>query len=221
MIPAHARPAHQRLRKKLAEIARWSEDCPLNTLVEGDRGLGVITSGVAAMHAREAAPEASMLKLGLTWPLPLEKIARFAAGVARAVVVEEGDPFLVEQLRAAGIAVEGKPEMYRFGELNVDRVRRILAGQTTAETPPSAGKPPALCNGCPHRTAFEVLRNLGCIVAGDIGCYSLGVLPPLVAMDFLRLHGRQHRHRPGLAAHAPRKRRPAGRQRHRRQHLRP
>ena len=185
MIPSNARPAHRRLRKKLAEIARWSEDCDLNTVVEGDRDLGIITSGVAAMHAREAAPAASMLKLGLTWPLPLEKIARFVGGVARAVVVEEGDPFLVEQLRAAGIAVEGKAEMYRFGELNVERVRRILAGQTTAEMPPPAGKPPALCNGCPHRTVFEVLRNLGCIVAGDIGCYSLGVLPPLVAMDFL------------------------------------
>jgi indolepyruvate ferredoxin oxidoreductase alpha subunit len=185
MIPAHARPAHRRLRKKLAEIARWNEDCPFNTILEGDRGLGIITSGVAAMHAREAAPAASMLKLGLTWPLPLEKIARFVAGVDRAVVVEEGDPFLVEQLRAAGIAVEGKPEMYRFGELNVERVRRILAGQTAAEAAPAAGKPPALCKGCPHHTAFEILRELNCIVAGDIGCYSLSVLPPLVAMDFL------------------------------------
>ena len=185
MIPAYARPAHRRLRQKLAEIARWNETCPLNTIVEGDRGLGIIASGVAAMHAAEAAPAAGMLKLGLTWPLPLEKIARFVQSVRRAIVIEEGDPYLVEQLRAAGIAVDGKPEMYRFGELNVARVRRILAGDTTAEASPAPGKPPALCNACPHRAVFEILRDLDCIVAGDIGCYSLGVLPPLVAMDFL------------------------------------
>ena len=126
-----------------------------------------------------------MLKLGLTWPLPLEKIARFAQSVNRCLVIEEGDPYLVEQLRAAGIAVEGKPEMYRFGELNVARVRRILAGDTTPEASPAPGKPPALCNACPHRAVFEILRDLDCIVAGDIGCYTLGVLPPLVAMDSL------------------------------------
>jgi indolepyruvate ferredoxin oxidoreductase alpha subunit len=185
MIPAYARPAHRRLRQKLAEIARWSESCPLNAVVEGERGLGIITSGVTAMHVREAAPEASVLKLGLTWPLPLERIARFVRGVTRAVVVEEGDSCLFEQIRAAGVAVEGKPEMYRFGELNVARVRRILASDTSAEAAPAPGKPPALCNGCPHRVVFETLRDLDCIVSGDIGCYSLGVLPPLVAMDSL------------------------------------
>ena len=129
------------------------------------------------MHVREAVPEASVLKLGLTYPLPLEKIRRFAAGVERCLVVEEGDPYLVEQLRAAGIAVEGKPEMYRFGELNVARVRRIIAGDTSPEPAAVPGKPPSLCQGCPHRTVFGVLKKLDCIVAGDIGCYSLGALP--------------------------------------------
>ena len=137
------------------------------------------------MHVREAAPDASVLKLGLTYPLPLEKIRRFAAGVERCLVVEEGDPYLVEQLRAAGIAVEGKPEMYRFGELNVARVRRIIAGDTSPEPAAVPGKPPTLCQGCPHRTVFGVLKKLDCIVAGDIGCYSLGALPPWEAMDSL------------------------------------
>ena len=135
------------------------------------------------MHAREAAPEASVLKLGLTYPLPIEKVRRFAQSVRRCIVIEEGDPWLVDALRAAGIAVEGKPEMYRFGELNVERVRRILAGDVSPEFAPPPGKPPQLCPGCPHRAVFETLGKLKCIVAGDIGCYTLGVLPPFQAMD--------------------------------------
>ena len=98
-------------------------------------------------------------------------------------MIEEGDPYLIEAALVAGIAVEGKPDMFRFGELNVDRVRRIVAGDTSPEPKPVAGKPPALCPGCGHRSVFASLKNLDCIVAGDIGCYSLGVLPPFDAMD--------------------------------------
>jgi len=182
MIPAHARPAHRRLRKKLAEIAAWNETCPWNQTIEGDRDLGIITSGVSYAHVREAAPNASVLKLGLTYPLPLEKIRGFAAGVKRCLVVEENDPYLYEQLRAADIEVEQKPDMYRFGEFDVARVRRIIAGDTSEEPVPPRGKPPALCVGCPHRKTFELLKKLDCIVSGDIGCYTLGALPPLEAM---------------------------------------
>jgi indolepyruvate ferredoxin oxidoreductase alpha subunit len=185
MIPAYARPAHRRLRQRLAEIAAWNEQSPLNRAEPGGRELGIIASGVAYMHACEAAPEASFLKLGLTHPLPAEMIRRFAAAVDRLVVIEEGDPYLVEQIRTLGVAVEGKPEMYRFGELNVERVRRILAGDTSPEPAPPRGKPPALCQGCPHRVVYNTLRRLNCIVPGDIGCYSLGVLPPFEAMDSL------------------------------------
>jgi len=185
MIPANARPAHRRLRAKLAEIADWAETCDLNEEFAGCRELGIVTSGIAAMHVREAAPQAGVLKLGLTHPLALKRIRRFAAQHDRLVVIEEGDPFLVEQLRTAGIAVEDKPAMYRFGELNVARVRRILAGDISPEPAPRPGKPPALCTSCPHRATFQVLRDLNCIVAGDIGCYSLAVLPPLEAMDSL------------------------------------
>ena len=183
MIPAYARPAHQRLRRKLAEIAEWNESSEWNRVVAGDPSLGIITSGISFMHAREAAPEASVLKLGLTYPLPIEKVRRFAQGVRRCIVIEEGDPWLVDALRAAGIAVEGMPEMYRFGELNVERVRRILAGDLSPEFASPPGKPPQLCPGCPHRAVFETLGKLQCIVAGDIGCYTLGVLPPFQAMD--------------------------------------
>ncbi|HHY87172.1 MAG TPA: thiamine pyrophosphate-binding protein [Verrucomicrobia bacterium] len=183
MIPANARPAHRRLRRKLAEMQEWNETCWLNTELGGSSELGIVTSGISFMHAREAAPEARILKLGFTHPLPLKRIAQFVRSVKRCVVVEEGDPYLVEALRAAGLNVEGKAEMYRFGELNVPRVRRILDGDTSPEPPAPAGKPPQLCDACPYRIVFKALRQRDCIVAGDIGCYTLGALPPFEAMD--------------------------------------
>jgi indolepyruvate ferredoxin oxidoreductase alpha subunit len=215
MIPAYAKPAHRRLRQRLAEIAAWNDEAGnvetrddqtgkgeagndnsgtseaengqagLNQLITGSKSLGIITSGVAFQHVREVAPEASVLKLGLTYPLPIELMRKFVAGVERCMVIEEGDPYLVEGARTAGIKVEGKPESFRFGELNTARVRRILEGDTTPEPKPAPGKPPALCPGCPHRSVYTALKELDCIVAGDIGCYSLGVLPPFEAMDTL------------------------------------
>ncbi|MCE5325252.1 MAG: thiamine pyrophosphate-dependent enzyme [Planctomycetaceae bacterium] len=183
MIPLHARPAHRRLRAKLAEIDAWNETSPLNRRIVGEKLLGIITSGISFMHAREAAPQASILKIGMSHPLPMKMIRDFAASVDRCVVIEEGDPVLADAIRAAGIAVEAKSEMYRFGELNVSRVRRILAGDNSPEPQPAKGKPPELCKGCPHRTVFETLKKLDCLVSGDIGCYTLAALPPLEAMD--------------------------------------
>jgi indolepyruvate ferredoxin oxidoreductase alpha subunit len=195
MIPANARPAHRRLRAKLAEIAAWGEDgawaaptgrAPLNRVEPGSGSatdLGIVTSGVSYLHAAEATPEASILKIGLVNPLPLERARAFAASVDRVVVVEEGDPVILDSLLAAGIAVEAKPEMYRFGELDVSRVRRILAGDVSPEPPPARGKPPELCPACPYHTVYATLKKFDCIVAGDIGCYTLGVLPPYGAMD--------------------------------------
>ena len=186
MIPAYARPAHRRLREKLAQLAAWNESEGPNRIAEGDSALGIITSGVAYQHVREAAPEARILKLGMTYPLPLGLMRRFAAGVERCAVVEEGDPYLAEAARAAGILIEKRPGEFRFGELNVNRVRQLLyPDHSYSEPKPLPGKPPALCPGCPHRTVFTALKNLDCIVAGDIGCYSLGVLPPFEAMDSL------------------------------------
>ena len=131
------------------------------------------------MHAREAAPEASVLKLGFTYPLPLKKIAAFVQSVDRCVVIEEGDPFLVDAIRAAGLKVESKPEIYPFRRIERgSRVRRILAGDVSPEPAQPPGKPPELCDGCSHRVVFQALHNLDCIVAGDIGCYTLAVLPP-------------------------------------------
>ncbi len=183
MIPAYARPAHCRLRDTLSQIAAWNDEAGPNQLIAGSPSLGIITSGISYQHVREAAPEASVLKLGCTYPLPLERMRAFAASVERCIVIEEGDPYLVEGARTAGIAVESKQEMFRFGELNTTRVRRILDGDCSPEPKPAPGKPPALCPGCPHRIVFTALKNLNCIVSGDIGCYSLGVLPPFDAID--------------------------------------
>jgi indolepyruvate ferredoxin oxidoreductase alpha subunit len=185
MIPAYARPAHFRLRETLSQMATWNDEAGPNELIPGSPSLGIITSGISYQHVREAAPEASVLKLGMTYPLPLERMRAFAASVERCIVIEEGDPYLVEAVRTAGIAVESKQEMFRFGELNSTRVRRILDGDCSLEAKPAPGKPPALCPGCAHRTVFTALKNLDCIVSGDIGCYSLGVLPPFEAMDTL------------------------------------
>jgi indolepyruvate ferredoxin oxidoreductase alpha subunit len=183
MIPSHARPAHRRLREKLAQIAAWNESWPGNFRVAGAGSLGIVTSGVSYAHVREAAPDASVFKLAMTYPLPFGAIRSFAASVTRCLVVEEGDPYLADSIRAAGIPVEAKDGMYRFGEMDVGRVRRIVAGDTTPEPAAPAGQLPQLCPGCPHRMVFDILHKLDCIVAGDIGCYTLGALPPYRAMD--------------------------------------
>jgi indolepyruvate ferredoxin oxidoreductase alpha subunit len=183
MIPAYARQAHRKLREKIAKIAQWNENSGPTQLISRSPSLGIITSGISYQHVREAAPEASVLKLGMTNPLPVEAIRRFVGTVERCIVVEEGDPYLFESISAAGIKVEDKPSMYRFGELNVKRVQRILSGDCSAEAAPVPGKPPALCPGCPHRIVFTALKNLNCIVSGDIGCYGLGVLSPFEAVD--------------------------------------
>lgn len=184
MIPAHARPAHRRLRTKLNEILAWNEQEGPHQVFEGQKDLGIIAAGVSYLHAREAAPTASILKLGVTYPLPIQAIRAFAASVKRCMVIEENDPWLVSAIRAAGVNVEGKnDDIFRFGELNVARVRRIIAGDNTPESQGYRGKPPELCPGCPHRSSFAVLKKLNCIVAGDIGCYTLSALPPLQAMD--------------------------------------
>ncbi|HET6440154.1 MAG TPA: thiamine pyrophosphate-dependent enzyme [Anaeromyxobacter sp.] len=183
MIPAYARPAHRRLRQKLEAIRAWAEGSEMAVERGGDRSLGIVSAGVTARHVREAAPQASLLELKILHPLPWERIRAFAANVERCLVVEEGDPFLADALRAAGIAVLAKDPAFRFGELNVERVRRILAGDTSPEPEPPRGKPPQLCEACPYHPVYAALKKLDCIVAGDIGCYTLGVMPPYQGMD--------------------------------------
>ena len=180
MIPAYAKLAHRRLRadlKQMAEIAENYAEIEMRS-----KTLGVITSGISYQHVLDAAPDASILKIGFTYPLPEKAVREFVASVDRCIVVEEGDPVLFEAISAIGLKVEDKAEMFRFGEFSVERVRKLIAGDTTPDPVPPKGKAPQLCPGCPHRKTFEVLRDLDCIVSGDIGCYTLGVLPPFEAI---------------------------------------
>ncbi len=185
MIPAFARLAHRRLRARLNAIAALNDEKnEFNLEIPGKSDeLGVIVSGISFQYVMEACPGAGVFKIGLSYPLPLESLKKFAAKYRRVMVVEEGDPIVAESCLAAGISAEGKAEMFRFGELNVERVRRLIAVDLTPEVPPKGGKAPELCPGCPHRKSYEALKALNCIVSGDIGCYTLGVLPPFEAVD--------------------------------------
>lgn len=185
MIPAYARIAHRNVLKKIQEIQEWSETSSLNLVIkgEGEGKLGIISSGAACMYCKEAAPEADILKLGLTNPLPLNLIKNFIQNHETVYVIEEGEPYLQRLINASGHQIKGKPEDLRNGELSVEKVRLILGKTDSVPAPLPPGKPPQLCNGCPHRTVFTILKKLECIISGDIGCYTLGVLPPFEALD--------------------------------------
>ncbi len=142
-------------------------------------------AGTTYQYVKEAYPEASVLKLGMTWPSPERKLMDFASQVKRVVVVEELDPFLETELRAMGIPCSGKDLLPREGEFEPGMVRRALLGQEQSAPAPQdlPGRPPVLCAGCPHRGVFWVLNRMRAVVPGDIGCYTLGALPPLSSLD--------------------------------------
>lgn len=184
IVPAFARPMHKVLRQKMAEVEAWNNAAGPNPVLGNPSGtLGIITNGVTALHSLEAAPDAKILKLGMVYPLPMDTILEFIDSVDECVVIEESDPFIQTEVLAAGGNVRPRLERYRYGELDVVRVKRILAGDDSDEPVPPKGKPPQLCEGCPHRSSFKILKELGCTVTGDIGCYTLGVLAPFDAMD--------------------------------------
>jgi indolepyruvate ferredoxin oxidoreductase alpha subunit len=184
MIPTWARQRQKVVRDRTARLRQWGETAAINVEEMRDPAVGIITSGVAYQYVRESLPTVSTLKLGMTWPLPPERISAFAASVQTLYVVEELDPFLLEQVQALGIHVEPLPESLQLGELNPDRVAAALRGEdavpAVSDLPP---RPPVLCSGCPHRGVFMTLRKLKAYVTGDIGCYTLGSLPPLSALN--------------------------------------
>lgn len=184
MIPAYAKKRHVLVEERLRALAKWGQTSDLNRWDKASTDLGVITSGVTCEYVKEAFPECSVLKLGLTFPVPEDLVRHFVASVGRCVVVEELDDILTTEIRAMGIDVAGKAASFRLGELNVDRVRAIVQGaEEEAERAAVKARPPALCPGCPHRASFKVLKKCDAIVTGDIGCYTLGVLPPLEMME--------------------------------------
>ncbi len=188
MAPANAVRRHPVVEERLRKLAEWAETAEINRVEEGsDHSLGVITSSTSYQYVKEACGDRfPVLKLGMVWPLPEKRIRDFAAGVERLVVVEEGDSFLEIFCRGLGLALSGKDLFPLTGELSQNLVAGKLGlpvpdGKVLDETLP--GRPPVMCAGCPHRGLFYTLQKLGCTVLGDIGCYTLGAMPPLSAMD--------------------------------------
>lgn len=187
MMPAFAKPRRQVQLSRIDEMRAWVETCPFNEVVRRGDEIGVVCAGAVYQHVAEALPEASLFKLGVTWPLPAEALRAFAASVRKLYVVEEGSTYLSDAVRACGVAVSDTPAPQpRAGELSPGLVRAafgIAAPPHAQAAPDVPGRPPALCPGCPHRVVFKELARMKAIVTGDIGCYTLGALPPLSAMD--------------------------------------
>jgi indolepyruvate ferredoxin oxidoreductase alpha subunit len=177
-----ARRAHA--LERLAQLAGHAWDTPLNQLELRGTEVGVVTSGMAHGMVREALPWASTLKLGLVHPLPTGLVRDFASRVRELVVVEELEPFIESELRAAGIACRGKDRVPRTGELTPALVARALGESRTRSRDPEvvAERPAELCPGCPHRATFQALKQVHVTVTGDLGCLALGGLPPLSAV---------------------------------------
>ena len=187
MMPAFAKPRRKVQLERIASLEEWVEECPYNRVeVKGD-AVGVICSGAVYQHVVEALPDASVLKLGVTWPLPQKKIADFAASVKALYVVEEGSDYLKHEVAATGVKLEEFPaSLPADGELSPGLILRAFGEKCPEhiDTPSDVpGRPPALCAGCPHRLVFKELSRIKAIVTGDIGCYTLGALPPLSSMD--------------------------------------
>ena len=186
MLPNFAKLKHVAVEARLLKLQAYAETSPLNRLEMRDPAIGIITSGVAYQHVREAWPDASILKLGLVHPLPAQKIRDFAAKVKKLVIVEEMDGIFEEQIRALGLVVDtGKDKLPRCGEINADILRAALDGSRARSTPPVEDlpqRPPVFCPSCAHRGLFTILSKLKTFVSGDIGCYTLGALPPMGAM---------------------------------------
>ncbi len=187
MMPAYAKPRRKVQLERIDKLSEWVETCPYNRVEMRDASVGIVCAGAVYQHVREALPEASVFKLGVTWPLPKQALRDFADAVESLYVIEEASTYLHDGVAACGICVTDTPvPLPRDGELSPGLVAAAfgLEAPAHAEAPADVpGRPPALCAGCPHRLVFKELARMKAIVTGDIGCYTLGALPPLLAMD--------------------------------------
>lgn len=181
MVPSNAYKKHLALEAKLIELQKYAESSPLNKMELNDTSIGIITSGVSYLYAKEVFPNASFLKLGMSFPFPDKLIKEFAGKVKTLYVIEELEPFIEEHIKQLGIEVIAKDPSYRVGELNSVLVKEIIEGKKKIENPAKARRP-VMCAGCSHRAIFYALNKLKAIVAGDIGCYTLGASPPLASV---------------------------------------
>ena len=187
MNPANGFKRHVVVEDRLEKLMKYSNECGLNREEIRDTKLGFVTSGTCYQYVREVFPEASVLKLGFTYPAPVEKLRAFAEKVEKVYVVEELDPVIETDMRAKGIRVDGGKDMFGLiGELSQTKIAKAF-GINTPDTrdfgeavPP---RPPVMCAGCPHRGVFYTLSKMKLTVLGDIGCYTLGAAAPLSAVD--------------------------------------
>ena len=188
MMPANAKKRHPQVEARTRALTAWAETAEINRIEDGgDRSCGIITSSTCYQYVKEALGDTyPVLKLGMIWPMPEQKIRSFAASVDRLVVVEELDGFIEDHCRGLGLEVSGKELFSDIGELSQNLVKERLGGGVQAgasldeEIP---ARPPVMCAGCPHRSIFYVLKKMRLTVLGDIGCYTLGAVPPLGAID--------------------------------------
>ena len=188
MLPANARRRHPIVEDRLEELKAFAEEFPENREEMNDTGFGIITSGASYQYAKEVFPDYSYLKLGLVNPLPEKVIRKFAEKVDKLYVIEELDPFLEDQIKAMGIKISGKEFFPICGEFNPLIIEDALSGPChqkreegiSLKLPP---RPPNMCPGCGYRGIFYTFNKMKLFVTGDIGCYTLGFLPPLSAID--------------------------------------
>lgn len=187
MMPANAVGRHVFVEERMQKLAEFAETSGLNRVEMGDPKIGIVTAGICYQYVKEAFPQASVLKLGMVHPMPVRMIREFAKQVEMLYVVEELDPVIETHCRVNGIRVDGGKNLFGLlGELSQRKVAQALGKECPepvlfGEQVPV--RPPVLCPGCPHRGLFYVLSKLKVMVSGDIGCYTLGALPPLGALD--------------------------------------
>ncbi|MDA8100948.1 MAG: indolepyruvate ferredoxin oxidoreductase subunit alpha [Nitrospiraceae bacterium] len=186
MLPANAKKRHLLVEERTSNLRDWAEATELNVVQQGTTDVGFIANGVAYQYVREAFPDAAVLKLGVTWPLPEKKIKAFAATVKKLAIVEELDGFVEEQVKAMGVTVHyGKAHFPPCGELTSRLIHESVTGKPLVCKAPVPGlimRPPTFCPGCSHRGLYTVIAKLKLFVSGDIGCYTLGALPPFSSM---------------------------------------
>lgn len=187
MMPGMAIKKHIVVEQRILDQVAWAETAEINTEEINSTDIGVITSGITYQYAKEAlGKNASYLKLGCVYPLPVEKIKAFAAKCKKVYVLEELDPFVEEHCKQNGIEVIGKEAFTLQGEYSQSLIKQVILGETDAFTKTDLdipARPPVLCAGCPHRGLYYALKKLNVTVSGDIGCYTLGALPPLGMVD--------------------------------------
>jgi indolepyruvate ferredoxin oxidoreductase alpha subunit len=187
MMPAMARKRHVEVEKRMLALLEYSEKSSLNSIEWGSKKTGVITSGIAYQYAKEAFGDVSFLKIGMVYPIPDKLIAKFASEVETLYVVEELEPFFEDHIKKLGIKVIGKELLPLTGELSAQLIKEKMLGVKQEVSKPLVEnipvRPPVMCPGCPHRGMHYVLNKLKLNATGDIGCYTLGALPPTVSMD--------------------------------------